>query len=446
MTSGHYRLTSLFMGMPVVLLFTSLTMAADAMKISGTTMGTVYSVVIDSPSSTLGSAEQVQAKIEARLDDINARMSTWQSDSEISRFNASDSTDWFPISPEFAVVVAEARRIHDATQGAFDPTVAPLIQLWGFGDHRRRTIPDDEAIQSALKSVGMQNLEVRSDPPALRKQIPALQLNLSAIAKGYGVDAVAELLVSLGQRSYVVDIGGENRAGESRANGNPWRLGIESSAGDLLRVMRLTETSIATSGDYRNYFEVDGVRYSHAINPSTGRPVDHPPAAVSVIHSSCMTADGWATAMMVLGPEKGRQVAEREGLSVLFQVPDKDGEVQLIATGRFIDQPELSAEQSVDHFQHVPEDGTQSPRKTSAKWFPFAAAAVIFLIAVAGMSIGTMLQNRQLKGSCGGLASLPGSEGKSICELCTIPKDQCTNAELREKLQAAAQQNAEDEG
>ena len=404
--------------------------SAESLKLSGRTMGTYYSVVVDSPAESLGDGSGLRKKIEAALSRINTQMSTWDADSEISRFNKSQSTDWFAVSEEFAAVTTEAKRVWKLTDGAFDPTVEPLILLWGFGDDRRREIPEESEIEAALKQCGMQHLEVRADPPALRKSLPALKLNLSAIAKGYAVDVIAELLVKEGCPRFVVDIGGENRAGTAKTSGEPWRLGVEAPTGGIRRVLEVTESSVATSGDYRNNFQSDGVVYSHAISPTIGRPVENPPASVSVMHSSCMTADALATSMLVMNVEKGAALAEANSLSVFFQTVDSDGEITETAIGRFADQKsEANTDQAA---------GNAGKKSAGAAWFPFAAAGVIFLIAVAGMSIGAILQNKSLKGSCGGIASMPGNEGRSICELCTVPKDECTNAELRAKLQEAA--------
>jgi FAD:protein FMN transferase len=410
--------------------------ATGPLKLDGPTMGTYYSIVVDSPNDKLTS-EDLQSKVESRLAEINRQMSTWDSSSEISKFNQSTSTDWFEVSSEFAQVTAEARRIHELTAKAFDPTVAPLIDLWGFGDRREQSIPDAAKITEAIKLTGMQHLTVRLDPPALKKSIAGLQLNLSAIAKGYAVDVIAELLTTEGLPSFVVDIGGENRTGTAKATGDEWKLGVESPLGGLHRVVKLTQSAIATSGDYRNFFQIDGVSYSHAIDPTTGWPVRNPPASVSVIHESCMTADAWATAMMVLGAEQGVAIAEANNLSVMFQSV-ADETITENSTGLFRAAvadaaPVEVAEESLEN-----DETPVKEQPAAAPWFPFVAAAVIFLIAIAGMSIGTMLQNKSIKGSCGGLASMPGSEGKSICELCTIPKNECTNTELREMMQAAA--------
>ncbi|MEZ6061177.1 MAG: FAD:protein FMN transferase [Planctomycetaceae bacterium] len=190
--------------------------AAEPLRISGETMGTYYAIVVDSPALT-DDGEALRAAITQRLAEINRQMSTWDAESEISRFNASRGTDWFPVSAELVAVVQEAGRIHALSNGAFDPTVSPLIDLWGFGDRREKSIPTDEQIRTALGHTGMTRVETRPDPPAIRKQHPAIQLNLSAIAKGYGVDAIAELIIAEGQPSFVVDIGGETRAGEAKS-------------------------------------------------------------------------------------------------------------------------------------------------------------------------------------------------------------------------------------
>ena len=413
--------------------------ASEPLRLFGETMGTHYIVTIDSPSADDDGAA-LQETIKARLAEINAQMSTWDSSSEISRFNNAQSTDWFEVSAEFVFVVAEAKRIFECTDGAFDPTVSPLIDLWGFGDDRKKTVPDATAIAAARQTTGMQHLALRREPPALKKSLAGLQLNLSAIAKGYAVDAIAAILVDQNVTSFMIDIGGENRAGLPKANGAPWRAGIESPLSAPLpgqdlpfsRIVELNQSSVATSGDYRNFFEIDGSRYSHAIDPTTGWPVKAPPAAVSVVHSSCMSADAWATALMVLGSEKGLPLAREQELSVLFQYVTDTGDIVEHASG-------LLAEPSQQSTTPPVEETAKPSATSSAPWFPFIAAAVIFLIAIAGMAIGTIVQNKHLKGSCGGLAAMPGSDGKSICELCTIPKEECTNAELREQMQAASE-------
>ncbi|MDA1231029.1 MAG: FAD:protein FMN transferase [Planctomycetota bacterium] len=409
----------------LLLFFSTIAANAETLTFNGETMGTYYAITIDSAAET--ARGEIQAQIDACLMDINRQMSTWDPESEISKFNKLESTDWFPVSPEFAMVVTESIRIHKLTQGAFDPTVAPLIDLWGFGAKRPKSFPTQEAIDAARSKTGMQYIEARVEIPSIRRTHPGITLNLSAIAKGHGVDRVSELLVALGYPSHVVDIGGEDRTGIAKANGQKWRLGVESPLGELQRVIECTEQSVATSGDYRNYFEIKGVRYSHAIDPTTGRPVINPPASVSVLSDSCMTADGLATGLMVMGTEKGFRFAKEHKLSVLYlDVIDKKTIVEH-ATGEFLAAAQTAAKPA-------------SSEPSGGQWIPFVAALVVFLLAVTGMAIGVLAKKPALKGSCGGLASLHGQDGKSICELCTIPKDQCTNPDVREKLNEGVQE------
>jgi thiamine biosynthesis lipoprotein len=299
--------------------------AAEPLRIEGTTMGSYYSIVVDSPGDT--SRETLQQQIEADLREINRQMSTWDRKSEISQFNDSESTDWVPVSPEFAFVTEQARIIHKQSGGAFDVTLAPVIDLWGFGVRRKRRVPAPEEIQQALSQTGMDALTVRLEPPALKKTRPNLRLNLSALAPGYAVDRIVGTLERQGLLSYVVDISGEVRAGRAKSSGAKWKLGVESPRGGIHKVLEFTERSVATSGDYRNYFQVDGKRYSHVIDPKTGRPVDHPPDCVSVIHSSSMVADAWATTMMVLGADRGLQVAQEQQLEAMFLTVNSAGEL-----------------------------------------------------------------------------------------------------------------------
>ncbi|MFN5740648.1 MAG: FAD:protein FMN transferase, partial [Planctomyces sp.] len=308
--------------------------AQEPLRISGKTMGSYYALVIDSAAPP--DADLLQQDIEAIFTDLNRQMSTWDPNSEISKFNSSsDSTDWFPVSRDLLLVTTEARRLHTLTEGALEITLAPLIEAWGFGRSKRKRVPPAAEIDAALKLLGTQYIEVRSEPPAIRRTRPGLQISLNALAPGYAADRVSLLLHDRGLKAHVVDVGGENRAGTPKRSGEPWRLGVESPLGNLHKILELSETSIATSGDYRNFFIIENRRYSHVLDPRTGRPVADPPASVSVIHPSCMTADGLATAMMVLGPEKGLQIAERASFDVMFLNIDRDGKLVEQSTGLF---------------------------------------------------------------------------------------------------------------
>lgn len=291
------------------------------LALRGTTMGTSYSVQVVDPPPALDQTA-LAGDIEARLDRINALMSTYRPDSELSRFNAGESEDWFSVSPELVAVVLAAQGVSRASDGAFDVTVGPLVNLWGFGPSpTAEALPAGSEIQAALARVGWQHLRVRAQPPALNKARAGLEVDLSAIAKGYAVDQLAALLKSQGIADYLVEIGGELRARGLNGRGLPWQIAIERpEAGRraVFRVVALRDQGMATSGDYRNFVEIDGVHYSHTIDPKTGRPVGHRLASVTVIAESTMRADAWATALLVLGPERGLALAERQGLAALF--------------------------------------------------------------------------------------------------------------------------------
>jgi thiamine biosynthesis lipoprotein len=300
----------------------------EAIKISGPTMGTTYNITLYPAKDSPLDAKQVQANIDDSLKRINQQMSTWIKDSEISLFNKSESTDWYPVSAEFVGVVEAAQSISRLTNGAFDITVGPLINIWGFDKDFKNNNPDEATIDAAKANTGFQKLEFRLTPPALKKQIPQLQINLSAIAKGYGVDAIAKQLADAGIENYLVEIGGEIRANGSKPNKSLWRIAIEkptTKERSIQQGLLLDNTGVATSGDYRNYFERGGKRYSHTKNPETGKPITHQLASITVLNKSAMMADGLATAIMVLGEEKAKTFIADNKLNAYLISRDKDG-------------------------------------------------------------------------------------------------------------------------
>ncbi|HFD79738.1 MAG TPA: FAD:protein FMN transferase [Gammaproteobacteria bacterium] len=294
----------------------------------GFTMGTSYSVRLAGLSAWFD-LYALQRGVQRRLEEVDARMSTYRADSELSRFNRNPSTDWVPASPELVRVIAEAQRISALSDGAFDVTVAPLVDLWGFGpEPGEDRVPEEAAIRGALARVGYRKLHVRRQPPALKKDRGDLHVDLSAIAKGYAVDVVADYLSAQGVDDYLVEVGGEMRASGHKAGGQPWRIGIERpqpGQRSVYAVVALSDVAVATSGDYRNYFRQQGRLYSHTIDPRTGRPVSHHLASVTVLAASSMYADGMATALDVLGPGAGFELAEREGLVAFFIVRTEKG-------------------------------------------------------------------------------------------------------------------------
>lgn len=309
--------------------------AGDLVSLSGLTMGTTYSIKIIGGEDTLKDAAVLQTGIDEILLGVNRQMSMFMEDSEISRFNRSRSTGWFEVSRATALVLDKALEVSRKSAGAFDITVGPLINLWGFGVKRRQEIPAEAAINEALMQTGYRHLSVRFDSPAVRKAIPELYCDLSSIAKGYGVDRVAEFLESIGATDYMVEIGGEVRAKGKNPQKRWWRIGIATPNGSagLQKILHLRNTSMATSGDYRNYFEKDGIRYSHTIDPSTGRPVTHSLASVTVIHPSCTYADAMATAIDVLGPDRGYRLAVRENLPAFLIIRRGDKFIEKATPG-----------------------------------------------------------------------------------------------------------------
>ena len=280
-------------------------------SVGGRTMGTTWSLRVH-PGSHLPPAAQLQQK----LDSWEAMLSHWQPDSPVSRFNASVSTGWLPVPSELVEVVELAQRIGTDTGHALDITLAPLIDLWGFGSKSRRsTPPSSDEIAAAKAICGWQHLHTRHDPPALRKDIPALRINVSAVAEGWALDHLAEHLESLGMHDFLLEIGGEVLArGE-------WRVGVQTPAappGETAQTLLLKDQSIATSGVYRQHFMVGGQEYAHILDPRTGSPIAHALTSVSVMNPSAALADGYATALLVLGPSEGRSLSEKRHLQVIW--------------------------------------------------------------------------------------------------------------------------------
>jgi thiamine biosynthesis lipoprotein len=322
-------------------------------EIPGFTMGTTYRVkVVKNSQWKAADTDTINKRLSTgitdRLDAVNQQMSMWREDSEISRFNRHRENTWFGISPDTARVIAEALETSKKSDGAFDITVGPLVNLWGFGPAKEKhEVPNELQIKEALAKIGYQKLAVRSSPPAVKKEDPGIYCDLSAIAKGFGVDKVAEYLETEGIANYLVEIGGEVRVRGMNHEGTPWRVAIASPTPDgssgYQKVVFLQNASMATSGDYHNYFEKDGIRYSHTIDPGTGRPITHKLASVTVVHASCMTADALATAIDVLGPGKGYELALKEDLAVFLVIREKDSFVEKM-TPRFQALLSLSTE------------------------------------------------------------------------------------------------------
>jgi thiamine biosynthesis lipoprotein len=276
---------------------------------SGRTMGTTYHIKVVKGIFT--HTTNLQKIIDARLDQINKSMSTFIKDSEISRFNSDHHAgEKFMISDDFYNVMIVAKKIYEETGGAWDGTVKPLVDLWGFGNGEiRHTLPEKSRIQALLSDVGFNNIEISPDHYLVKKKA-STTLDLASIAKGYGVDQVAALIRDNGIDNFLVEIGGEVFASGYRKDGKKWRIGINiprenAPLDQVYKVVDIHNKGLATSGDYRNFFEVHHKRFSHIIDPKNGYPVDNGVVSVSILADTCTYADGLATAVMVLGYKKG---------------------------------------------------------------------------------------------------------------------------------------------
>ena len=289
----------------------------EVLTISGTKMGTSYHITVIADQLPPDDLEQ---QIEQLLAKVDSSMSTYKKDSEINQFNRLPVGQTMTVSQEFAEVVKISRQIWQLSNGAFDPTIGPLVDLWGFGpDERHESIPSSKTIELTKAQIGFDYVVL--DEYKLSKT-KAVALDLSAVAKGYAVDRVADLLEMLALPNYLVEIGGEIRVSGFNSDGVLWRIAMEQPQlfAEVDRVINITDIAVATSGDYRNYFEKDGVRYSHTIDPLTGKPIVHNLASVTVLTQSCAQADAWATAFSVMGDEQSLKLAEQLDIAVYMLV------------------------------------------------------------------------------------------------------------------------------
>ena len=319
----------------------------ETLKFGGESMGTTYHITVHGLPKGV-TPEAAKHATEDALTDVDRRMSTYKPDSELSRFNAHASQEPFPVSAETAEVFRISRQVSEASGGAFDITVGPLVNAWGFGPEKISGDPDDATIAALRERVGWQLVEVRDDNTLVKKR-PDLYCDLSAVAKGYGVDKAAEALDRLGVGNYLVEVGGEVRTKGVNPAGQSWRLAIEKPTDEgqrLQLLVGLSGTSLATSGDYRNFRLENGRRLSHEIDPRTGRPITNNVASASVIHPSCAWADAYATALMILEPEAGYAFAQKNHLAVYL--------LERLPTGEFVAR-------QTEEFGKYATDGQDSP-------------------------------------------------------------------------------------
>ncbi len=306
---------------------------------NGYTMGTFYNIkIVDHRNLKVFNSELKVKEIKQDISDlllkINNQMSTFKPDSELSCFNSYNKVDWFSVSLDTAKVIAQSLDVSEKSNGAFDVTVAPFVNLWGFGPKKNEyKIPTDELIEKSKKYIGYKKISVRFSPPSVKKEKPEIFCDLSGIAKGFAVDKVANYFDSIGITNYLVEIGGEIKVRGKNKDGDSWKIGIATptSKPGIQKIISLENSSMATSGDYRNYFEENGVRYSHTIDPRTGKPILHKLASVTIIHDLCMYADAMATAIDVLGPEQGYDLALKENLPVFLIIREENGFIERIS-------------------------------------------------------------------------------------------------------------------
>ncbi|MEM7784438.1 MAG: FAD:protein FMN transferase [Planctomycetota bacterium] len=389
-------------------------------EMTGKTMGPIQYKVLAGGLPEAVQPEELHSAVENELEAVNQRMSTYIATSDVSRFNLSTETTYLPVDSETAKVVAKSLEISKVTGGAFDVTVGPAVNLWKFGpDKSKLSIPSPSQLDRVKQQIGYQNLSVRLDPPALKKSIPELNIDLSAIAKGYAVDCVANRLDELGCKRFMVEVGGEVVVRGEKSPGNPWKIGLERPTDDprrrrLNHVIALKDRALATSGDYRNVHIVDGKRYSHTIDATTCRPVTHGVATATVLAEDCMTADALATAILVLGAEKGMKLCEQLNAHCLLGVR-KNG-----------DMDDLLIEQSSSGFPDLIAPMQKAPKTNAGSILPvFLGAAVVFGLVIFGMAFGAIFNNKPITGSCGGLANMTNESGDQVCGICSKPTTDC---------------------
>lgn len=301
--------------------------------ISGFTMGTTYQITLQSDQQTVTS---IQQQVNLELLRINQLMSTYIDDSELSLFNRSSSLDCQKVSAETYYVIQNAIEISKKTKGKFDVTISPLISEWGFDKKQTNdVVPSEQTIQRLLQQIGFDKIQLGNG--CVKKQSAALSVNLSAIAKGYGVDHIASVLKAHNINHYLVEIGGETASKGVNPKSTPWRLAIEAPVEQKRQIQQVFTPlglGVATSGDYRNYFEKNGIRFSHTLDPTTGKPITHNLVSVTVLHSQTMLADAYATAFMVMGAEQAKAFAEQNDIPIYLLVKKEKG-FEAVYTGAF---------------------------------------------------------------------------------------------------------------
>ena len=422
----------------LIIFFSRGVVGQSTIEVSGKTMGPIQYRVVVGDNEDPPSQDELAGWVKEELEQVNELMSTYRDDSDVTRFNRSESIEWFPVHALTARVVKHANEISELTEGAFDITVAPAVNLWNFGSEENGSdLPSDQQISEVRAIVGYTMLDVREEPPALKKEKPGVQIDLSAIAKGFAVDQVAERLDRGGLRNYMVEVGGEVRTNGFNPQGGPWRIGVEKPTADVREVLivaAMVNDSLATSGDYRNFRVMNGEKYTHTIDPRTCRPVRYGLASASLLQTNqntdgCMTADALATALMVIGSGETWDAEAVKKRCLTFCKDHK-------ANGFFVLQKNsVPANEkarwetfSTVAFPVATEDPSlvvSEPQGQRSIWPAFFGAVLLFGLAIAAMAVGAIFANKPITGSCGGIAVKPGEDGGSACSLCSKPVSEC---------------------
>ena len=300
--------------------------------ISGKTMGTYYSIKIRTKTADSALPESVKKELEA----INRQMSVFDQDSEISKINQTKAGEWIELSPEMSSVLKNAHYAYTLSNGSFDPTVGNLIDLWGFGPKKEKKVPSDEKIKQALQTSGFDKILFNEDFTKLKKLNSEVSINLSAIAKGHGVDRIAQLLKNKEYNNFVIEIGGEVVAsGKKSDKNNGWNIGIIKPTDNYTQnafIVTLKDIAVATSGNYRNFYYENGKMYSHTISPSTGKPVENSLISVTVFDETCMKADALTTSIMAMDDENMLEFVDKNEIAAIFFFQNTDGSIKLITS------------------------------------------------------------------------------------------------------------------
>ena len=314
--------------------------------LSGEAQGTIYHITLAMRGVTTP-VEEIQRQISATLAEIDAQLSNYSENSEISRINRLERVTWLPVSQEIVELLTIAKTVYERSNGCYDLTVKPLFDLWGFSRHENR-VPTQDEINAVLPHVGMSLLEIDALNHLIRKKDPKIKIDLSSIAQGYSVGVLARLIEALGVHNYLVEIGGEMMVKGHKTNGNDWRVAVQTPTPLIQEIQKIIDvreqggTAIMTAGTYQNFFEDNGQTYSHILNPKTGRPVTHHLRSVTVMHTDPTWADAWDTALLCVGEQEAIRISEAENLKVLLIY---DNEKKL---AEYISKAFASVQQSAD--------------------------------------------------------------------------------------------------